>query len=411
MEEELNSRGARVLPLSGKSGRALQELAERYLSWLDGRAEALSSQDTASGPLLSDMAWTAGVGRAHFAHRAAVVFRDAGSLREQLKALAGTDQEPAHGSAGKVAFAYAGEASQWIGMGKVLYESEPVVRAVLDRCGAVLREEREVSLLDVMFGRSGFEETLDDPEWMQPAIYALECALTALWSSVGVRPSVVVGQGLGEIAAAQAAGVFGLEEGLRFAAARGALIGTLPEMGAMTTALDDLKTVLQGFSIAPPSLTMVSSVTGRVVGPDEALDGEYWSRQAWEQVAFDRCVGVLADLGVEAVVEIGPQQVLGPEISLAWPRSADAVKAAEHGGDAPVVLSSLLRPSGNSPAPEVEAGFLKAVAGAYEAGLSVSFDGLFAGEMRRRVSLPSYPFQRRRHWVDAPERPDSSSGS
>ena len=120
---------------------------------------------------------------------------------------------------------------------------------------------------------------------------------------------------------------------------------------------------------------------------------------------------MLADLGVEAVVEIGPQQVLGPEISLAWPRSADDVKAAEHDVDAPVVLSSLLRPSGNPPAPEVEAGFLKAVAGAYEAGLSVSFDGLFAGEMRRRVSLPSYPFQRRRHWVDAPKRPDSSSGS
>ena len=411
VEEELNARGARVLPLSGKSGRALQELAERYLSWLDGRAEALSSEDAASGPLLSDMAWTASVGRAHFAHRAGVVFHDAESLREQLKALAGTDQEPVLGSAGKVAFAYAGEASQWIGMGEVLYESEPVVRAVLDCCDGVIRKERDVSLLDVMFGRSGFEEALDDPEWMQPAIYALECALTALWSSVGVRPSVVVGQGLGEIAAAQAAGVFGLEEGLRFAAARGALIGTLPEMGAMTTALDDLKTVLQGFAIAPPSLTMVSSVTGRVVGPDEALDGEYWSRQAWEQVAFDRCVGVLADLGVEAVVEIGPQQVLGPEISLAWPRPADGVKAAGDGVEEPVVLSSLLRPSGNSPAPEVEVGFLKAVAGAYEAGLSVSFAGLFAGETRRRVSLPSYPFQRRRHWVDAPKRPGSSSSS
>ena len=176
----------------------------------------------------------------------------------------------------------------------------------------------------------------------------------------------------------------------------------------MTTALDDLKTVLQGFAITPPSLTVVSNVTGRVVGPDEALDGEYWSRQGWEQVAFDRCVGSLADLGVEAVVEIGPQQVLGPEVSLAWPQSADGVEATGHDVDAPVVLSSLQRPSANSPESEVEVGFLKAVAGAYEAGLPVSFAGLFAGEMRRRVSLPSYPFQRRRHWVDAPKRPGST---
>ena len=220
-EEEFRTRGTRFLPLSGKADGALRELAACYLSWLDER-DGEGDAET----MLADMVWTAGVGRSHFDYRAGVVFRDAASLRDGLKTIAEADEGPPV-AATKVAFAFTGEGSEWVGMGQALYESEPVVRAVLDRCDAVLREERGASLLDVMFGQTGAEGALDDPAWTQPAMYALECALVALWASVGIRPSAVVGQGLGELAAAQAAGVFGLEEGLRFAAA----VGVLGELG------------------------------------------------------------------------------------------------------------------------------------------------------------------------------------
>ena len=230
----LDPRETRVLPLSGRSDAAVRELAGGYLAWLDERAEELPSQGGAADPLLSDASWTAGTGRSHFDHRAGVVFRDAASLREGLLALVETDDGTGPGTSSKVAFVYTGQASQWVGMGETLYRSEPVYRAVLDRCDALLRDERDgASLLDVMFGRSGAAGDLDDPMWKQPAIYALECALTALWSSLGVRPDVVLGHSLGEIAAAHTAGVLGLEEGLRFAAARGSLIGALPGEGAM----------------------------------------------------------------------------------------------------------------------------------------------------------------------------------
>ena len=205
-DDGLAARTTRLLPLSGKADEALRELAGRYLSWLDERDGALSSEDAASDPLLSDMAWTAGAGRSHFSHRAGVVFDDSRSLRERLQALVESEEWPVPREAASVAFAYADETSRWVGMGEVLYESEPVVRAVLDRCDTLLRDERGASLLGVMFGRSGVEGVLDDPVWAQPAIYALQCALTALWSSVGVRPNIVVGHGVGEIAAAQAAG-------------------------------------------------------------------------------------------------------------------------------------------------------------------------------------------------------------
>ena len=339
-EEAFAPRQTRLLPLSGKSDEALRDLTGRYLSWIN----ELASEDV---DLLADMSWTAGVGRSHFDHRAGIVFQDVESLREKLQALSETGERPEPRAATKIAFAYTGQGSQWIGMGKDLYESEPVVRAVLDRCDKVLREERNTSLLDAMFGQTGDLSDL-------PTIYALESALTALWSSVGIQPSVVVGHGIGEIAAAQAAGVFSLEDGLRV---------------ALEWDTGNLEATLADVTIASPSLVLVSSVTGGV----EVLDAAYWRRQAQEPAAFDKCAKKLVNLGVDVLIEIGPNAVPGPIDGDANP---------------PVVLSSL----GDN-------GFIEAVAKAYEAGLSVSFPGLFAGETRRRISLPSYPFQRQHYWI------------
>ncbi len=373
---------ARLLPLSAKSGRAMRELAGRYLAWLDDKDAAAGSDDSAADPVLSDMAWTAGSGRSHFRHRAAVVFADRGALREGLRALAASDDTPQPREAEKVAFVYAGEGGRWNGMAEALYESEPVARAVLARCDAVFRELRGESLLDVSIGTG----EVADPAWTHPALYALECSLAALWSSVGIRPGVVTGYGAGEPAAAHAAGIFGLEDGLRLAAARGAWLAARPETHPAGDVAGETGPTAEGIVLGQPSLTLVSGLTGRAMGPEEVLDEAYWRRQAREPAARRRCVETLAERGVDTVVEIGSGACLGPEIASAWP---------DAGAD-PAVLSSLPRcPSGD--------GFLEAVAGAYRAGLPVSFAGLFAGESRRRIALPGYPFERRRYWVDPPK--------
>ena len=473
--EDVGRRAARLLPLSGKSGEALRDLAGRYVSWLDDHAEESSSGDPASGRLLSDMAWTAGVGRSHFDHRAGVVFRDAASLRERLLSLAATDGGAPAGAPARVAFAYTGQGSQWAGMGAALYESEPVARAVLDRCEAVFVEERGASLLDVMFGRpDGGTGDLGDTAWEQPALYALECALTALWASLGVRPDVVIGHSIGELAASQAAGVFSLEDGMRFAAARGALMSRMEEGGMAAVfaspeqvasaveavnaeasgvglsisgyngghqvvsgpvadieaiskrfdaegvrvrrlntkrafhsalvdpILDELAASLDGAAIEAPSLTVVSNLTGRAVEAGQTLDAAYWRRHAREPVAFAQGVGTLADLGVDLVLEVGPRSLLAPMAASAWPESPQT--------PAPAVLSSLTAPPADAPGAEGADSFVEAVAAAYEAGLPIRFAGLFAGETRRRISLPSYPFQRVRHWLAPPKRRRGSAG-
>ena len=235
-ESEPPQRKTRLLALSGRSPQAVRDSAAAYLRWLDEHGSELTLEPPAADSLLPDMAWTAATGRSHFGHRAGVVFRDAAQLRSQLADIAARDYDdasPPSGRAAKVAFVFTGQASQWVGMGRTLYEAEPVFRAVLDRCDQLLVAERGISLVDVMFGRGATDGLLDEPAWTQPAIYALECALVALWASVGVTPSVVVGHSLGEIAAAQAAGALTLSEGLRYAAIRGELMGATRADGAM----------------------------------------------------------------------------------------------------------------------------------------------------------------------------------
>ena len=370
--EVLQARKTRFLPLSGKAHGALRDLAGRYLDWLDDRAGAIAS-DEALQDLLADMAWTAGTGRSHFDCRAGVVFSDAGSFWDGLKSVADAHESTEPAEEGKVAFAYAGSGIQRPGMGRTLYETEPVARAVLDRCEEAFGEIRGDSLLDVMFGRAGSRGLLEDPDWARPAAYALECALTALWSSLGIRPDVVVGQGPGELAAAQASGVFGLEEGLRLASARAA------------------EEPVDGIVGAPSSLDYVSSVTGRVISTDEALDAEYWRRRGDEPVSFRNSVGALAELGVRVIVTVGQNAGFGSDELQAWPEAAN-------NGEAPVVIDSLRIPGGDNTEADDD-GIVKAVADAYESGFAVRFEGLFAGEARRRIALPPYPFQRRRHWI------------
>ncbi|MDE0475476.1 MAG: type I polyketide synthase, partial [Gammaproteobacteria bacterium] len=471
-EQVLAARGTRLLPLSGKSRQALREQAERYIAWLDEHPEQFPPDSAAGDEALSDTAWTASVGRSHFPHRAGVVFQDVASLRERLREVAEGDETPdgpEPRAASKVAFVYTGQGSQWAGMGQALYESEPVFRAVLDRCERWVQEHRGASLLDVMFGRPGAAGDLDDPAWTQPATYALQCGMTALWSSLGVRPDVVMGHSLGEIAASQTAGVFSLEDGLRFASTRGELMASLPVAGAMAAvfapashvaktleawnasseglglsvaadngahqvvsgeageveqivqrfeaeglrvnrlrsspgyhsvlvepALDDLAAVIGSIAVAPPSVPLVSNVTGQPIEQGSVQDPAYWRRHARQPVAFRGCVETLAEMGVDAVVELGPHAVLGPMANLAWPESSAV----------PAVLSSLHRPPRDPDEPVFDStgGFVEGVAAAYEADVPFSFAGLFAGESRRRVALPGYPFQRQSHWVDEARR-------
>ena len=173
--------------------------------------------------------------------------------------------------------------------------------------------------------------------------------------------------------------------------------------GLVEPALDELEKSLDGVVIGSPRVTVVSNLTGEAVGPDMVLDAAYWRRHAREPVAFADGVKTMAEMGVDLIVEIGPHSVLGPMATLAWPDADSSMGVPE-------ALASLRRPPRDGSDPDGETGFIDAVAEAYGAGVDIAFEGLFAGEERRRISLPGYPFQRERHWLQQSRQRRSSSG-
>ncbi|MDD9995357.1 MAG: beta-ketoacyl synthase N-terminal-like domain-containing protein, partial [Dehalococcoidia bacterium] len=300
-------RTARLLPLSGKSPKALRDAANRYLWWLDEHPGERGG-DNGPGQFLSDMAWTASIGRSHFDCRSGLVFRNVEDLRDGLRSLANADaqgdwSEP-H-SPPRTAFVYSNGA-QWEGMAEALYGAEPVIRSVLDQCDELVREQRDASLLEAMLGQKGLDRYLNDPAWFDTAIFALQCALTAQWESVGVRPSAALGHGIsGALAAAQAAGVLDLANGLRIASALGDLKDGLRQRDARA-GLEGLEPTLADVALSPPSVSLVSNLTGRVIESADELDAGYWGRQAQGPEDLAKAGEALARLGVDVLVEIGP---------------------------------------------------------------------------------------------------------
>jgi acyl transferase domain-containing protein/acyl carrier protein len=215
-----------VLPLSARTPDALVEMAHRYRSSLAANPDAE----------LSDLCFTAGVGRSHLQHRAALVVDSVAGASELLDALA--DDRPATGlvravcgDPPKTAWLFPGQGSQYAGMARELFEAEPVFRDTITQCADSVADVLEKPLLDVIFGTD--EDSLRHTSYAQPALFAVEMGLARLWQSWGIEPDVVLGHSVGQYAAACVAGVFGLEDGARLMAERGRLFGSLPTGGRM----------------------------------------------------------------------------------------------------------------------------------------------------------------------------------
>jgi malonyl CoA-acyl carrier protein transacylase len=233
-----------LFTLSAKSAEALTELARRYIDYLATGSEALA-----------DICFTANTGRADFTYRLTIVAESKHELREKLVAwqqcettswenqttpITGlfSGQAP-HDKKPKIAFLFTGQGSQYVGMGRALYESQPIFRQALERCDEILRAYLDQPLLAVLYPEAGHDENspLNETAYTQPALFALEYALTELWKSWGIVPNVVMGHSVGEYVAACVAGVFTLEEGLKLIAERGRLIQALPSDGEMVAVL------------------------------------------------------------------------------------------------------------------------------------------------------------------------------
>ncbi|WP_444843224.1 SDR family NAD(P)-dependent oxidoreductase [Amycolatopsis kentuckyensis] len=393
---------------------------------LRAQAERLSAHLAGTDVDVLDVARTL-AGRAVLGERAFVVADDRDTL---ITALDQLGSEPA-AEAGGVAFLFSGQGSQRAGMGRELAATFPVFARAWDEIGTHLDLRTDA-------------EALEQTGFAQPALFALEVALFRLLESWGLRPDAVLGHSVGEIAAAHVAGVLSLVDACALVSARGRLMQELPAGGAMVAVrateeairpllgegvdlaavngpasvvlsgdedavlavaarfeepkrlrvshafhsarmepmLADFRRVVSRLSFRPPEIEIVAG---------DVTDPEYWVRQVREPVRFADGMQTLLGLGLRSFVEVGPDGVLSA-------MGQDCV------GDTDAALVPALRRD----RPEPHA-VVTAVARLHGRGVPVDWTKYFADTGARTVELPTYAFQRKRFWLDAPRENDVTS--
>ncbi|MFH8987938.1 SDR family NAD(P)-dependent oxidoreductase [Streptomyces sp. NPDC017940] len=421
--------------LSARSAEALREQAARLKAFVAG-APDLTVADVGRALVSS---------RAVLEHRAVVVAADRSEFLDALTAVAegapsgavvtGVADEP-----GRLGFLFSGQGAQRLGMGRELADRFLVFAEALD---AVLTE-CDPRVREVLFGADA--EALNETGVTQPALFAVEVALFRLLESWGVRPDVLAGHSIGELAAAHVAGVWSLADAVKVVSARGALMQALPSGGAMVAIqaseaevvsdlpetvgvaavngpssvvvsgvaadaeavgerwraagrkvsrlkvshafhsplmdpmLDDFRRVLEEVAYETPALPIVSTLTGRATTAEELASPEYWVRHVRESVRFADAVRTLVDDEVTTFVEVGPGGTLS---ALGQESAPDAVFVPALRGDRPEAVAATT-----------------AAAHLHVRGVRVDWEVFFAGRGTRRVDLPTYAFQRERHWLD-----------
>ena len=434
-----------LLTLSAKSETALQTMAADMTDYL------AQHQETS----LADFCFTANTGRAHFDHRAAVVADSLEEIGQQLAAIAARkERELLPISQPKIAFLFTGQGSQYIGMGRQLYDTQPTFRKALEHCDAILRSYLDWSLLEILYADTHSSNgELNETAYTQPALFALEYALAKLWQSWGIEPDAVIGHSVGEYIAACIAGVFSLEDGLKLVAERGKLMQALPANGQMAAVFTDEATIARAIepygsrvaiaAINSPKNTVISGEYDAVEALLQQLkEGgtEFHRLQVSHPFHSPLMEPILTEFASVAseVTYCAPQlelisNVTGllaeKEIAASYwchhiqkpVRFATGIKTLRDRGyqifveiGPHPVLSGMGRQCSPEESvvwlPSLRRGqsdwqqLLLSLKSLYEYGVEVDWSGFERDYQRNRLSLPTYPFQRQRYWLAPVER-------
>ncbi len=446
-------RSHHLLTLSARTPEALEASVQNYMTFLDTHPETD----------LADLCFTTNVGRSHFEHRVAVVAASQAELQQKLGELSpllikrgnewlqvplikgdlgGSPQLP------KIAFLFTGQGSQYGAMGWELYQTYPAFRKTLDRCDAMLQPLLDRSILDMIWQA---DSLLDQTIYTQPAVFAIEYGLAQLWRSWGIEPAAVMGHSVGEYVAACVAGVFSLKDALQLVAARGKLMQSLPpgrmavvradedqvrsflateenqidiaavnsktnvvvsgdpisiqqicqafaNRGISSTLLPvshafhsplmqpilaEFQQIAQQVQFQLPQIPLISNLTGRVADRSQ-ITPAYWCDHICHPVRFAEGMKTLAQTEFNVFLECGSKPILS------------GMAQADHPDFC--YLPSLRSDQSNWQS------LLNSLAKLYERGVPINWSAVHDSHTCSRISLPHYPFQRQRYWLDQPKK-------
>lgn len=438
-------RDAQLVVLSARSPEALDAATKNLAEYLKLNPKIQ----------LADVAYTQQVGRRQFDRRRAVPVE---TIVEAVTALeASVGRHPANQKKrlgrSEVCFMFPGQGSQHANMGRDLYRTERVFREEVDRCADLLRSEMPVDMLNALFrGDEPADASLDSTQTFlaQPAIFTIEYALAKLWMSWGIQPRCMIGHSVGEFVAACLSGIFSLADALHLVATRGRLMQDLPKGDMLSVRMTEAEVwpllgndlsiaavnapslcVVSGKTAAVakleeeltrrgivhrqlytshafhsammdpilasfkrevnkvdrrrPQIPYVSCVTGQWVTPEDVMSADYWTRHVRETVRFSQAISQVLEQGDLLALEVGPGNVL-------------ATLTRQHAAQSSnrVIVSSLA--DGSSDRRESLA-IQEALGTLWVGGAQLDWQKLHAGSRRQRVSLPTYPFERKRFWL------------
>ena len=450
------SRPLQLLLLSAKTKKAVVAAADKLKGHLQDHPETN----------LADIAWTLQTARKKFSSGCFAVCSDVADAVEVLEAA--TAPRLMHRESmvtpPDVIFMFPGQGSQYLKMGLGLYQQEKVFQGALDRCATLLKEHLQADLRDILFATGSdsgdAEATLRQTCYQQPALFSIGYALAELWNSWGVQPSAMIGHSIGEYVAACLAGVFSLEDALRLVAARGRLMQEMPAGSMLSVRLPAAQVeeliaeplclaavnapslcvvsgptadiqrlqkqleeqdigcaflntshafhsammdpIVAPFSelvrtvpMSAPKIPYVSTATGTWVTDEQATDPSFWGRQLRGAVLFADGITALLESPACVLLELGPrntattlakQQITEVKRQIAVPSLGSTVE--DHGE-----LAAMLNAAGHL----------------WTAGATIDWNAFYRKEKRSRTWLPGYPFERRRHWLEAPVADQSRS--
>jgi acyl transferase domain-containing protein len=447
-QSEKSVRPFQLVTFSARTPAALEATASALADFVEDSAEVE----------LADFAFTRNVGRQALPHRGFAVVESAPELSKALRATRATKLTGDERSK-PIMFLFPGQGSQHLGMARGLYACEPEFRRHFDQCVDVLRAARGLDVAEMLYADRE-AEVIAQPEFALPALFVVEYALARLWMHWGVKPAGLIGHSYGEFVAAALAGVFELNDAVCLALDRGRLMQKLPRGAMLSVRLPEaeardlltgalalssvnnsVSSVLSGpvaeiealeqslalrkigtrrlpvpfayhssaidailpeygalidkLKLRDPSFPLISNLTGRWISTSQATSAKYWMDQMRHTVQFAAGLDTLLNGRAALLLEVGPNQVL-------------TTMARQHLGRH---SNSLALPSlPNQQTGTDHATLLTTFGNLWVNGFEPDWTNFYAHEQRRRISTPTYPFERKRYWIDVTFDPAVTNG-